>query len=834
MSQRYLGGIVTASPTAPTTTSASGEWTITQQLQYNSTWPKSSTSQITRSLRFRSSASAYLNRTFGTPTNNKKWTWSAWVKRGILGANETLFSANSSQSNYFDFRFNTSDQIYVQNRVGASNLLVANTTAVYRDPSAWYHIVFAFDSANPTAANRNLLYVNGVNVSLSANSSLNDASSFNVSGYEHDIGGSQTLPGLWATLDGYLTEINFIDGQALDPSYFGYTDSNGIWQASAYTGTYGTNGFYLPFTDTTSTTTLCYDKSGNGNNWTPNNISVTAGTTYDSMVDSPTVSATASNYCVLNPLYGTGITGNFYLDSANLNLNVNNNSAYRNLAATFSPEGFKGYFEITATTAPNFQVGFAYESISPSSSQYTSAGSFFLTDAGDVRNGATTIKSSCTPAFSSGDVIQVAFDFTGGARNVWFGRNGTWGSNSVGVGVPSTGTNPVLTISNIAQSSRFYFAMNSGAGTVTIAANFGQQPWTYTPPTGFVALNTYNLPTSTITNGAAYMAATTFNGVTGGGSVVNTVNGVYFQPDMVWMKSRNAVHNHEIGDSVRGTAYGLFPNLTNAEVSDTRVSAFNSNGFSFGTNSNSAVTGETEVGWQWKAGGAGGSSNTNGSITSTVSAGATQGFSVVTYTGIGSAATVGHGLGVAPSMIIAKSRNNAVNWITYHVSTGNSGYMNLNTTNASSSLANYWGTSVNSSTFGFLSNAYDNANGNMVAYCFAPVAGYSAFGSYTGNGSTDGPFVYTGFRPRFIMIKGSSFASNWFIEDSSRNGYNVNSGVALRPNLSSAEDGTTTYDLDILSNGFKLRSSAADSNTSGATFIWAAFAENPFNISRAR
>jgi len=210
---------------------------------------------LNKSLRFRSSASAYLNRTFGTPTNNKKWTWSGWVKRGALGANETIFSSFQNGSNYFDFRFNTSDQLFVQNRVGAVNLLGTNTTAVYRDPSAWYHIMFVFDSDNATAANRNLLYVNGVSVAWLANSGSGDASNFNASGYEHDISGSQTS-GLWALFDGEMAEINFVDGQALAPTAFGASSIYNQWLPIRYGGTYGTNGFYLPFSPGTNTSSV--------------------------------------------------------------------------------------------------------------------------------------------------------------------------------------------------------------------------------------------------------------------------------------------------------------------------------------------------------------------------------------------------------------------------------------------------------------------------------------------------------------------------------------------------------------------------------------------------
>jgi hypothetical protein len=270
------------------------------------------------------------------------------------------------------------------------------------------------------------------------------------------------------------------------------------------------------------------------------------------------------------------------------------------------------------------------------------------------------------------------------------------------------------------------------------------------------------------------------------------------------------------------------------------VTAFNSNGFSLGAGGFTAT--QAIVGWQWKAGGTA-VSNTAGSITSSVSANVSAGFSVVTWAGIaGGQQTVGHGLGVAPVFIISKNRTDAAtDWYTAagFLSGWNysSDYLRLNTDTAKSTDGG--GTVfpvAPTSTVFTVGDAATNGSGkNYVAYCFAPVAGYSAFGSYTGNGSADGPFIYTGFRPRFVMIKGSSFASNWFVIDTSRSAYNV-SLDALRPNLSGAEvnSPTTTYSIDILSNGFKLRTSAVDSNTSTATFIYAAFAEAPFKNSLAR
>ena len=344
------------------------------------------------------------------------------------------------------------------------------------------------------------------------------------------------------------------------------------------------------------------------------------------------------------------------------------------------------------------------------------------------------------------------------------------------------------------------------------------------------------MPTTyAIPDGRTVMAATTFNGITGGTqTITNTVNGVGFQPDFVWMKLRSGVQDHFLIDSVRGSSNYVSSNTTAAEVTGATafLTSFNSNGWSLG--SGGYGNGVTVVGWNWKAGGTA-VSNTAGSITSTVSAGATQGFSVVTYTGTNASGnqSVGHGLGVAPSMIIAKSRTTANGWVIYHSSLGSNAYIFFDTA-ASGTLANYWGTGITSTAFGVYTGGAGGNNinaANMVAYCFAAVKGFSAFGSYTGNGSADGPFVYTNFRPRFVLTKRTDSLSDWNLHDTSRDSYNV-APTSLFPNTSNAD--TSPYYMDINSNGFKIRDSGSSLNTSGGTYIYMCFAENAFKFANAR
>jgi hypothetical protein len=641
-------------------------------------------------------------------------------------------------------------------------------------------------------------------------------------------------------LDGYLAEINFIDGQALTPSSFGSTNSTtGVWQPAKYTGTYGTNGFYLPFTNITSTTTLGYDSSGNGNNWTTNNISLTAGATYDSMTDVPTLtSATAANYCVLNPL---DKTANSYATLANANLQATGNTSTDSGAfggTIFVSTGL-WYWESSRVGTGSFgYVGAANIGISTKANA-ENIGISYRSDG--ATKGFGTAGPTLTTWDTVGDIIMIALDMNNGA--VYVGKNGTW----LNSGVPTSGASRTGAL--FTWTAGTYTLSPAGGGYQSgngINLNCGQQAFSYTPPTGFVALNTYNLPASTIPNGAAYMAATLYtgNGTTTGNTqtIANTVGSASFQPDLVWIKSRSAATWNILTDSVRGANKTIYSNSTFYEESLSNVmNSFNSNGFTAAYNSSYAqvvanANGETYVGWQWKGGGTG-VSNTSGTITSTVSANTTSGCSVVKYISNGTnGATVGHGLGVAPSLVIVKCTYTGTSqaWAVYHASLGATQYLTLQSTDAATTSSAYWNNTAPSSSVFTIGTSNDvNINSSVytyAAYCFAAIKGFSAFGGYTGNGSTDGPFIYTGFRPRYVMIKRTDGGSeSWFVLDTARSPYNVPTAW-LAPNLSNAE-GTDIF-FDILSNGFKFR--ATISNGSGQTFIYAAFAESPFQNSLAR
>jgi hypothetical protein len=786
------------------------------------------TNNLTNSLRFRRSANPYLIRTPASATNRKTWTWSGWVKRGLLGTDYArLFGASDgSGNNEAVISFQGTNTLIVYSYIGAYQLQLV-TTQVFRDPSAWYHVVVALDTTQATAANRCKIYINGNQVTAFSTATY---PSQNYDGYiniveQHAIGFDRTTG---ERIDGYFADINFIDGQALEPYYFGNNDANGVWKPIKYTGMYGTNGYYLTFGNTASTTTIGYDTSGNNNNFTSSGISLTAGVTYDAMLDVPTnTSATVANYAVMTPAYLP--RGSYTLSEANLKCSgAYASSNYPRIMSSMGMTSGKYYWEYVGATFPateSCSIG-----IKEVNSSYPSAtgglgavsGEIGLFNTGRLDNNGSTTGSFST-TFTTGDVIGMAFDATNGTLNYY--KNGSaLGSQITGI---AAGTYAPA------------FDCLSTSQTVW-NVNYGQRPFAQTPPTNYVALNTFNLPTPTILQGNKYMDATTY---TGNGSTQAIVNQGQFKPDLVWMKNRGSAQDNTLLDSVRGTTGFLISNWDGAETTAGDLSiSYNSNGFStIGGNARSNAASNTYVGWQWQAGQGSSSSNTSGSITSTVSVNATAGFSVVTYTGNAtSGATVGHGLGVAPKMVIVKSRSAAYAWIVYTAARGNTGALFLEQTLAFAVNSVYWNNTSPSSSVFTLGNTVstNGSGGTFVAYCWAEIAGFSKFGSYTGNGSADGVFVYTGFRPKYVMIKNSgggatSSVQGWIMMDTSRSPFNQTAD-ALFANNSNASNSGTSYAIDILSNGFKTRGTDGAVNESSATYIYMAFAENPFKNANAR
>jgi hypothetical protein len=784
---------------------------------------------IPRSLRFRSSASAYLNRTFGTPTDNKKFTISVWMKRGTLGSPRRGWFSTTGLADYFEF--DASDRIRFSFGNDSNAALISNQ--VFRDPSAWYHIVTAVDTTQATAANRFRVYVNGVEITSWGTASYpaqNFVPTMN-SAVAHNIAADYNLTA-GQYFDGYFAEMNFVDGQALAPTSFGATNATtGVWAPIKYTGTYGINGFHLDFNSYATTAALGTDTSGNGNTWTVNNVSVTAGVTYDSMIDVPTVTDTGSNYCTMMP---NAMSSGYTLADGNLTTGA---SAASPASIAFTSIGMvtgKYYWEITVGSINNTNLfpryGVSLMDTGFDATSYPDANTmeFFATSdgtyGGRIRVYGGTFYGTYA-AVAVGAVIGHAYDASTG--KIWISKNGVWYT-----GDPSANTSPWATLTNFIGYTVYpSVAERSSSSNV----NFGQRPFAYSVPTGYSTLNTYNLPAPSILKGAAHMAATTYTGTGASLTVANTVNSTSFQPDLVWIKSRSAATNNIVFNSIRAATNYLISNSTVSEATNANtLTAFGSTGFTLGSDASSIgvnVNAATYVAWQWKGSGTT-VSNTNGSITSTVCVNQTAGFSIAQYTGTGANATVGHGLGVAPSMIILFDTVAANNHNVYHSSLANTQSMLLNAVNAVGGGATYWNsTSPTSSVFSLGSNVETNQSTHpIIAYCFAPIAGYSAFGTYSASASADGPFIYLGFRPAWVMIKVTTAGDYWEIMDSKRPGYNCIGGN-LHGNDALAE--TTPAIIDFLSNGFKIRS-AGDGVGSAQTMIYAAFAESPFKNSLAR
>jgi hypothetical protein len=422
---------------------------------------------LAKSLRFRSSASAYLNRTLTTPTNPIKWTWSAWVKRGKLGSAGVMFQGYASLATRTAIQFNSSDQLVFNGTVAT-----ATTTAVFRDPAAWYHIVCVYDSANATAANRLLLYVNGTVQTVTGTQPTASQVEFINGAWLHYI--STGYSGAFEYLDEGLAEINFVDGRAVPIAELGASSIYNQWLPIKYAGTYGTNGFYLPFTNVTSTSTLVADSSGNANNWTPNNISLTAGSTYDSLTDVPTLtSATVANYAVLNPLTKTGSA--VVIQDANLTFTKSGAAYYNYVSGTIGVSSGKFYWEITFGAA-DLAVGItnSFYADANNGPGFSASAYVYLSYNGNKRNNNSSVAYGATFQVLN-DVVGVALDMDAGTL--------TFYKNGVSQGQAYSGL-----------TGAYFPYLSDGGGNITLAyANFGQRPFTYTAPSGFLPLNTFNI-----------------------------------------------------------------------------------------------------------------------------------------------------------------------------------------------------------------------------------------------------------------------------------------------------------------------------------------------------
>jgi hypothetical protein len=537
----------------------------------------------------------------------------------------------------------------------------------------------------------------------------------------------------------------------------------------------------------------------------------------DSMIDSPTNyddgTNVGGNYATLNPLNAN--LNSTTISQGNLTWVKTSASVFAIAYGTIGINSGKYYYEVTVNNySGNFNIGWNNAAGGPFADADTNA-AFYSLDGGVIRQRVNTTSSTIVASgkATSTGIIGMAIDCDN--NTVSFYHN-----NSL-----------QHTVTGMAADTYFPRIYVDGGGNASnVDFNFGQRPFAYTPPTGYLSLCTQNLADPTIADGSTAFNATLYTG-NGSARDISTPYG----PDFVWIKSRSATYDHGAFDVLRGANQRLNINSNGAEGTEANsVTAFNSDSFSLGSLAFYNNPSTTFVAWNWNAGTSTGS-NTDGSITSQVRANASAGFSIVTYTGNGTAgATIGHGLNAEPGFVVFKSRSASGNWLTYHKSLGGNYYLFLESTAAQVNLASTFGVSSSTLTVQTYSN-YNASGTTYIAYCFAPVEGYSAFGKYTGNGSSDGPFVYTGFRVAWLMIKNTSTSGEtWTIYDSTRDVDNT-AKQRLQPNSSDAESvGSSARFKDLLSNGFKIRGTSGEQNTNGDTYIYAAFAEHPFKTARAR
>lgn len=638
-----------------------------------------------------------------------------------------------------------------------------------RDPSGWFHVCVAIDTTQATAADRVKIWLNGRQV---AGFSTAIYPSLN---YDTLVGSTNThywgagSPGPTAFLDGNLAESCLVFGQALPASAFGKFDPvTGQWVPVAYAGVFGAGGSRLDFADATSAAALGHDRSGGANNWSASGVSVTAGASFDQSADTPT-----NNHAIVFPIDGPATNGTRSFADAGSKIAGIASAANQavGFASLWVPPDFGGfYFEAMP------------QNLDVNTSSYVGIGGpgRFYAPNGQYWDGSSWTAYGAT--YASGDVIGVAVNMTAGELE--FFKNGVSQGKKTGIAYSPVAVFP-------------YFSAHSSGATPAWTLNFGQRPFAYAPPAGTKALNVRNLALPAIKRASDGMRVLLDTGA----NIKAACDAAYPAADfLALIKDRANANNWQAIDTVRGTSAVLQPNTTATETT-------------YGAPSGSSA------GFVWNRG-------------------AAYGFDIVTYTGNAVAGTtIAHALGAVPHLAIVKSRSLATNWYVYHRNLSSAAYqLFLNLANAQDNVVTtaFNGKAPTASAFelpgaGLGSN---NNGATYVAYLWTEIPGFSRIGAFTGNGTTDGPFVWCGFKPRLVLAKRIDSAASWAMLDSARSTFNVTDAY-LFPDLSNAESSPNGNPFDLLSNGFKVRTSAG-MNASGGTYVFAAFAEAPFKYANAR
>jgi len=838
--------------------------------------------QIANSVRMSKSAGSTLKITAGTPTSSDTFTYSWWWKRYNVtdtATNSTLvFCAGTGGGTYVFFTFTNSSTMqanfnFTGGGYGDSRL---TTDMLFRDTASWYHCVLRCDSTQSTASNRVRLYVNGVEPSYSSASVQTAVSQNEDFGFMNESGVVQSWGGISGVgtgsegVDVQLADVILCDGQSYGADSFGEF-KNGVWKPVDPSGlTFGNNGYYLKFE---SSSDLGNDSSGNNNDLTAANLS-----THDQMLDTPTFNSDSNggNFATMNPL----ISGSSSpaLGEGNLMLDSFSGSDISGSLANFAlpPSSGKWYFECfinSPNSGDNYPfIGLTATTYSQSATMGVSQRdlSINLGTGGSEKNetyvGSITTDFTGVSAYADNTVCGVFVDMD--ARKLWYAKDGVF-TNS---GNPQDGTNPNYTWTNNVPLLPHFVSFSSYgadsvlnfgqdgtfAGNVTAGGNSdvtGYGNFKYDPG-DYKALCAGNLPIAEEIDPAQTdddYPQKLFSPLiwTGDGTTSRAITGLGFQPDWLWFKSRSSAFSNRVYDTSRGIGSTggkrLFSNTDGAETDQTSgqdISAVGTDGFTLGASSNlytnDTNSGGLQVGWFWRANGGTTSSDASGDITSVGQVDPSGCFSIVTYTGSGTQnQTVAHHLSQAPIAALFKRRDGTKDWMfTAGTTYMNTRYMYLNDgAAAQSGLYNSGRTfSANAGSSLMTLEGATEMNGSgysMLAYFFSNCEGYIKVGEYVGNANANGTFVYTGFKPAFVMVKYVGSGESWVMLDNKRDGYNP-TNKNLRANNEYAESSGSTYDIDFLSNGFKPRTTWEGLNGSGYTIVYLAMAENPFKYATAR
>ena len=809
--------------------------------------------QIQHSLKFDGVTNSKIHRTPGSAGSARIGTFSAWVKKLKQGAFQQVFAAGDATTDTVELLFRNNDQILLTAAVGNAAKITLKTNTKFRDCSGWYHLFFAIDTTQGTAANRAKLYVNGVIQS--------DFETANYPDQNQDLDISQAVEHMIGVnvsnnnnLNGYIAEVNFIDGLALAPTSFGVTDSTyGHWKPIQYTGAYGTNGFHLDFNDAGN----LGDDAAGGTDFTETNVVAN-----DQMLDSPT-----NTFPVLNHLC---TNGDSLLSEGALKLSsVDGLGGTGGVAATMElPHTGKWYWEIHAlaidNNRPNLYFGIDEGRILDHRLINTVGSGIIATSRVYQSNGNGTKQSQSEEAYgaawSDGDVIAIQVDMDAG--KVYYRRNNTLESSGAAAFtidrntssfIPSFGVyedaasadaGNIMTV-NFGQDSSF----SGGLTAVGAQDAKGQGDFKYTPPTGYFALCTKNLPEpQCVPKDNFGIVGYTGTGVNG--AAENDISGLEFQPDTVWIKDRASTGEHQIVNSLAGSARYKSPSSAEAEGNrSTRVKRFTSDGFALGdgngTNgSNANVNNALYKAWCWRnatdfdTSASGSGVNKTPATTAHINVDAGQG--VILWEGDGEGFEPRHGLSKYRDFpqgftLYVGKRNANASWAVFHnYGFDRTDYLVLDTDAASVDNSTFWNDqNPNENLFQIMSAAPVGADDDTyVCYYWHDVEGYSRFSNYIGNGNVDGTFVPTGFRPSLVIVKKLDAAHNWPMVDDFTMPFNKDQTIFSEADTTDAED--TDPCIDLLSNGFKVRDTAARYNTDGSTYAFWAWASLPAKYNNAR